>query len=717
MVDIGLLSNDISTLNGAGQFISKALKKLCGSRLIDLLLYLPKSYNKRKLIKSLKDAIEDQTVILKCKIVSYEFKTSGLSKIIAEFDGVDSIEIVYFKANKQYLENVYKIGETRFISGKINKSGFKWQIIHPDYVARDNQIQQIPELEPIYGLTKGLSNKMIANFVNQIFAQITSTKYAIPEWLDVELIKEKNWPSFLEALKIIHKPNQIESKELIKARERLTFDELFANQIGLKLLKISYKSYKGRIVNGDGSIRNQIINGLDFELTKDQKIALKEIYEDQKSKLKMIRMIQGDVGSGKTIVALLAMANSIECGLQAILMVPTEILAQQHFESIAKILSKANLEIKIGLLTSSSKKKNKLIGDIKNNQYQIIIGTHALFQEKVQFSEVGLIVIDEQHRFGVNHRMMLSSKDNAADLLFMSATPIPRSLSMIQYGYMDNSLIVEKPKNRLPIQTSIVSSNQLIDVVNKVNEFIAKGEKIYWICPLIEESLKLEYAAIEKRAILLKQHFNENLAIIHGRMKDKEIDLVMKMFSGKQFDKSLILEKSEHKNPIDEINYHGVENKNVLLSTTLVEVGVNVPEATLIVIEDAQKFGLSQLHQLRGRVGRSNIQSYCILIYNSQNITRTGRARLQALKESNDGFYIAEQDLKIRGGGELSGTKQSGYYTYRVANVIEDIDALREASSVANTIVKKSSTFSSLPDAIKFAMTIFNVNDSDQTVV
>lgn len=708
MIDI--LCKDLASLNGVSSFFLKLLQDLCGHRFIDLLLYFPKSYNKRKVIDSIREIVDGETFTLKVVVSRCDFKHNGLSKIILEFDDVESIEIVYFKANRHYLEKLYTPGKVKWVSGKISKNGHKWQIIHPDYVVNENGFKDIPEIEQIYGLTKGLTNKMIVNLVNQIIEQLELCR--LHEWLDENFIKANNWLSFIDSVKIIHKPDIENQQLLFKAKERIVFDELFANQIGLKLLRISYKAHKGRIIKGNNKYREKVLKqGLHFDLTNDQKQALKEIYDDQADELKMVRMLQGDVGSGKTIVALMAMLNVVECGLQAVLMVPTEILAQQHFESIAKILENSGIDIKVGVLTSSSKKKKKLIEEIANNEYQIIIGTHALFQDKVKFQNIGLIVIDEQHRFGVNHRVMLSSKDEFADLLFMSATPIPRSLSMVQYGYMDNSLIIEKPKDRLPIITSIVSNNQLQEVLSKISEFITRGEKVYWICPLIEESLKLEYIAIEKRTELLAQYFGSQLAIIHGRMKDREIDNIMRMFSGREFDSESRVVCEESCDLIDKVNYSGCDKK-ILLSTTLVEVGVNVPEASLIVIEDAQKFGLSQLHQLRGRVGRSGVQSYCILIYNPQNITKTGRSRLQVLKESNDGFYIAEQDLKIRGGGELTGMKQSGYDTYKVANLVENNQLLQKASTMAYDLTKKYEVFDKLPDEFQNLLKIFEISQT-----
>jgi ATP-dependent DNA helicase RecG len=471
--------DEISNYTTLNPFHMKLLEDEYGNRAIDMLLNFPKSYIKRKFITKLREITESETVILKGIITEVNVKNNGLSKILIEFDGAEAIEIIYFRGNRHYLEKLYTINTTKIFSGKMTKNGYKWQMIHPEFVFSENRLDEIPENEAIYNLPKGILNSVFSKLITQIFDKTKDN--ILNEWLDEDTIKTNNFPSFIESLKILHNPDKNSESKIQKVKERLVFDELLANQIGLKLLKISYKSYKGRAIKGNGKLRNAVLEKLNFQLTNDQNRALKDIYRDQGEKLKMVRMLQGDVGSGKTIVALLAMLNVIEVGFKAVLMVPTEILAQQHFESISSILQQANLDVEITLLTSASKKKKKLLEDLENNKFQIIIGTHAVFQEKVKLNDVGLIIIDEQHRFGVTHRASLSSKDEYADLLFMSATPIPRSLSLVHYGYMDHSLITEKPKNRLPVITNIVSNLQIGDVLDKIDEFILRNEKIYWI--------------------------------------------------------------------------------------------------------------------------------------------------------------------------------------------------------------------------------------------
>ena len=717
--------DDISKITSLTPFHHKLLKDFCGKRLIDLLLHLPRGYLKRKVITKISEVEEGETFILQGIVTDSNIRNNGLSKITIEFGGFDSLDVIYFRGNKGYLETIYRLNSTKILCGKITKNGYKWQMVHPEFVLSENRLDEIPQKEAIYDLTKGITNQFLSKLVSQTFKDTKIIRF--PEWLDPKITQDRNFPSFFDALKTLHQSDNKTEIEMQKARERLSFDELLANQIGLKLLKMFYKTDSGRVVKGDGSIRDIVLQKLSFELTNDQKIALKDIYRDQSSKLKMVRMLQGDVGSGKTIVALLSMLNAIEAGFQTVLMVPTEILAQQHFESVSSIIEKSAIDIKVTLLTGTSKKKKQLLEAISRNEFQIIIGTHAIFQEKVKLSNIGLIVIDEQHRFGVNHRAALSSKDEDADLLFMSATPIPRSLSLVQYGYMDQSLIVEKPKNRLPIITNVVSNFQIDVVISKIDDFISRDEKIYWICPLIEESLKIDIIAIENREKLLRQKFGDKLGVIHGRMKDKEINEVMEIFAGRTKKKEDDVLKST-KNYIqssivevitgkpDDVFKEEKEKKlsdriDILLSTTLIEVGVNVPNATLIVIEDAQRFGLSQLHQLRGRVGRSNLQSYCTLIYNPKSTTATGRQRLQALRNSNDGFYISEQDLKIRGGGELTGLRQSGFGTYKIADPQENVALLSEISELATEIAEKSTSFENLKPAYQELLKIFNVQE------
>jgi ATP-dependent DNA helicase RecG len=707
-----ILNSNIGDLYGVGPYGKKLLKEICaGERLIDLLLYLPKNYKKRIVASKFSDIKENETIIFECEILKTDFK-SKINKIFVESFG-QIIEIVYFRGNTEYISKLYKIGDKKILCGKIGRSeySFNFQITHPDYVlpvSQASKISQIPSIETIYTLPKGLNNKMFCSYVEQIFAKLSNAK--LEEWINDEILLKHHWLGFLESLKLLHCPSETNTKEeLAKAKERIIFDEFLASQIVLKKLKLSYKSSESRQICGSGMYRDKILQNLNFELTDDQKDALNQIYEDQKSSSKMVRMVQGDVGSGKTIVALLAILNAVEFGFQAVLMVPTEILAQQHFESISNLLEKAGLdELKesLFLLCSTSKKKKDLFKKIESGEAKILIGTHALFQESVKFDQIGLIVIDEQHRFGVNHRQMLSDKDSKADLLFMSATPIPRSLSLVRYGYMDHSLIVQKPSNRLPVITSMIPSPQLDEIIDKIQAFLDRNERVYWICPLIEESLKMDYIAIEKRAQILQEKFGDSLAVIHGRMKDSEIDEIMKNFAG---------ESNENDDKIDQTNKI---QKKILLSTTLIEVGVNVPLATLIVIEDAQKFGLSQLHQLRGRVGRGEKQSFCILIYNIKNTTINGRARLNALKKSNDGFFIAEQDLKIRGSGEFAGRKQSGYDNYKIANIQENLDLLREAGIFASKILEihkeNENNEVKLPEPFKNLINIFNIGEIDQ---
>ena len=473
-----ILNSNLADLYGVGPYARKLLKDMCqGERWVDLLLYLPKSYKKRIFASKFSDIVEGETVIFECEVIKADFKNK-INKIFVEVFG-NIIEIVYFRGNTDYIQRLYKIGDKKILCGKVGASEYSanFQISHPDYVlpsSSTSDLEKIPKIEAIYTLPKGLNNKMFCDYIKQIFDKISNLK--LEEWINDEILLNHRWHGFFKSLQLLHNPSELTTKEELKiAKDRIIFDEFLASQIVLKKLKLSYKSLDSRSIKGDMRYREKILKNLNFELTNDQKDALNQIYEDQKENSKMVRMIQGDVGSGKTIVALMAMLNAIECGFQSVIMVPTEILAQQHLESMIDLLEKSDLnELKnsLLLLSSTSKKKKELFKKIESGEAKIIIGTHALFQESVKFNQIGLIVIDEQHRFGVNHRQMLSDKDSKADLLFMSATPIPRSLSLVQYGYMDHSLIVQKPSNRLPVITSMIPSSQLDEIIEKISDFL-----------------------------------------------------------------------------------------------------------------------------------------------------------------------------------------------------------------------------------------------------
>jgi ATP-dependent DNA helicase RecG len=682
-------------------------------RSIDPLLFIPYKYKPKKLIKSVSEITIDEQIIIEVKIINIEQEERFL-RIIVEFDSIKNIiELIFFKYNIGFIKSIFKINEKIFISGKlsqlkkknffISKSAKKvFQMIHPE-ILKDFQNQSNQEenlnlyASPIYHSSKNINNEIIRSLIFNAFIvfekDLKESKINFPEWLPSKLLEKFEWKNFFEAIKILHQFSpeykKYDKHLILKANQRLMFDEFLVKNLINYFNKNNFKSEKGRSVQGDFSFRKKILENLEFKLTSDQKKVLeKEIYLDQASSLRMNRLLQGDVGSGKTLVAMLSILNSSECGFQSVLMCPTEILAKQHFEYFTKLFEKSEIlfsenqseneiesqkskKIEIIFLSSSSKKKKKTLEKIENFKSnidlnspfaQIIIGTHAVFQEKVKFNQIGLIVIDEQHRFGVKARSDLLSKDENSDLLLMSATPIPRTLAMSEFGHLDLSSLKEKPAKRKKIITSVSNIFRISEIFEKIKDFIKRDEKIYWVCPLIEESLKLDLIAVEKRFELLKSEFGEEIiGIIHGRMKEAEINEIMNKFKSGE--------------------------KRILLATTVIEVGVDVKDATLIVIEEASRFGLSQLHQLRGRVGRGDLQSYCILLYDQGRISRQGLSRLKSLAQTEDGFEISELDLKIRGPGEFMGLKQSGIENFLFGHPSENEKIFEKSMDFLNLVI------------------------------
>ena len=699
------------------------------SRVIDILLYLPYRYDIRKGMTSLSEFTEGANVVFTGQVNGSDFESSEkMSRVFIKFDGAqNAVELIFFGANKNYLRKVYYDGRKINITGKLelnnktymrfnknkntSNSGYvkaKWQIAHPEILLSSIGGTEIVS-EPQYHLSGNITNKYVVTLVSRAFRELAiANLHSIAEWQSKKLIAAKEWPAFVDALKIIHQyeeSNKIyKADKISKAFERIIFDEICASQVGLKLIGRNLMSNNGRSLSGDGILRQKVLDALSFKLTNDQSDALKQIYNRQFETKKMLMLLQGDVGSGKTIVALMAILNALECGLQGVMMVPTEILSSQHSEYITKVLGQAELldEIQIITLTSSSKKRKQKLLDIKGSEQEpkktIIIGTHALFQDAVQFGQIGIIIIDEQHRFGVAARACMSLKDECADVLLMSATPIPRSLALSKYGYLEQCFLRQKPDKRKDIITSVLSIEQDEAVCKKIHDFLSRDERIYWICPLIEESEKLDLIAIEKRHVMLSNHFSPQIiGVVHGKMKEKDVASVMQEFNDGTI--------------------------KILLATTIVEVGLDIKNATLMIIEEAQRFGLSQLHQLRGRVGRSDLQSYCILFYRREQLGKIGKTRLKTLENNTDGFEIAEVDLRLRGRGDLSGYAQSGFNEYGIAknffefknvNESDQIDfiesRLKIGSKFAEYIINNGLDSS---EPIKCLMSIFGVTCSE----
>ncbi len=650
---------DIERLPGIGPRSKIAFERLAGARTVDLLFHMPSGLVDRQYRPKVADAAPGSLVTL--EVTVHEHRAGPNRRVpyrVVCSDDTAELTLVFFNPRADWLKKQLPEGEKRIISGKLEHYNDKAQITHPDYMVDPNNPEDMPLLETIYPLTAGLSGKVL----RKAMAGAIKTVPELPEWHDEALMKREDWPDFLSALERMHKPEHTDDLEPASDyRRRLAADELLATQLALAIVRERTRKKRGRILKGDGSIRSKLFNILPYQLTGDQQTTLSEIIGDLESERAMLRLVQGDVGSGKTIVALLAMAAATEAGVQSALLAPTEILANQHLATISEFADKIGL--KIALLTGRVKGKPRkaLLEALAQGEIDILIGTHAIIQDDVIFKDLGLAIIDEQHRFGVQQRLTLAGKaERGVDVLGMTATPIPRTLTLTAYGDMDTSLIREKPPGRLPVDTRVVSLDRIGDVAAGIQRAVASGARAYWVCPLVEESEQLDLAAAEDRFESLKQMFGERVGLVHGKMKGAEKDEVMGRFQRGEL--------------------------TVLVSTTVIEVGVNVPEATIMVIEHAERFGLAQLHQLRGRVGRGSDKSSCILLRTNQ-IGEVASSRLRIMRETEDGFLIAEEDLKLRGGGEILGTKQSGLPEFKMVDFTEHTDLIELARDDARLII------------------------------
>ncbi len=598
-------------------------------------------------------------------------------------DGNATIQIVYFKAQPDWLKKLYPVGARMVVSGDVEWFDMRPQIRHPDYVLPVDRAQEMPAIEPVYRLTAGLSPKVLRRAISASLERLPD----LPEWLSRDLLGQRGWPAFATALRDVHQPQSVEGFGPSGAAwQRLAFDELVASQLALAIVRGSLKRGRGTAWKAAGRLREKIEAALPFKLTNSQQKALAEIESDLAGENRMLRLLQGDVGSGKTIVALIAMADVVEAGGQAALMAPTELLARQHFSTIAPLAEAAG--IATVLLTGGDRAagRSEALARIADGSAKIAVGTHALFQAGVAFHRLGLAVVDEQHRFGVHQRLALSSKGTAPDTLVMTATPIPRTLVLSYFGDMEVSRLTEKPAGRLPIDTRAVPLNRIGEVVERIGKAIEAGDKAYWVCPLVAESEKTDLAAAEERFADLSARFGARVGLVHGRMKPAEKDAVMERFRAGEI--------------------------AILVSTTVIEVGVDVPDATIIVIEHAERFGLAQLHQLRGRVGRGKHRSACLLLYRAP-LGESAKARLKIMRETEDGFLIAEEDLRLRGEGDLLGTRQSGMPGFRIALPEVHGDLLEVARDEAKLALTRDPDFKSeRAEALRLLLYLFGRDDA-----
>ena len=641
------LISDLKKLKGVGVKTVNLLKKKKINNIFDLLWRLPKSYVDRSKSTKIKDLKigEIQTI----NLIPYKYNFPRLknlpNKIICK-DETGEMDCVFFNSYEGYIKKILPLNKKVTVSGKVNRFRSKYQITNPKYVSEDESI--IKDKHNKYSLTEGISEKVYNKIINQILKNLP----ILEEWHDKKILKNFNYISWNKSILELHKPENV-GKYKSNFYKRLAYDEILSTFLVHSEIRRNIKKIKKEKKDFTDNTQRELLGKLDFELTKDQKKSLSEINNDLKSNQKMFRLLQGDVGSGKTIVALCAAANVIKSGFQVAFMAPTEILARQHYNLAKKIFDK---KINLEILSSKSEYQEKkvIIRKLKENQINIIFGTHAIFQKKISFYRLGFIIIDEQHKFGVNQRKKLSDKGgNDCDVLLMSATPIPRTLTMTIYGDMDLSIIKEKPKSRKEIKTYSKLESKIDEVLKFIQKEIKKDNQIFWVCPIIEESKKLDHSSAIKKFEFLKGKFPNQVSLLHGKTDTEEKNRILKDF---------LCQKTK-----------------ILVSTTIIEVGIDFPNANVIIIENANKFGLSQLHQLRGRIGRGSKQSTCILLFKS-SLTENAKKRLNILKSSTDGFVISEEDMKLRGYGDILGFKQSGIKMFKLADPVHNEELFRLAN-------------------------------------
>ncbi|MEI3855068.1 MULTISPECIES: ATP-dependent DNA helicase RecG [Ensifer] len=662
------LFSPLDTLPGIGPKIGELYAKLLGRetiedcRVVDLVFHAPHSLIDRRQQPGIAHAPQGVIVTITGRVDRHQPPPRGKPNLpyrVFLHDETGELALTYFRVKGNWLEKSLPVDETVIVSGKVDWFNGRPSMVHPDYAVRASEAENLPLVEPVYGLTAGLSPRTLRKSIEAAVARVPE----MPEWGDDALLAKQGFASAAESFRALHDPRDATDIDpQAPARRRLAYDEFLAGQLSLALVRQRLRKVAGIPVHATGALSRPVIDALPFSLTASQSTAIADILKDMAGNERMLRLLQGDVGSGKTMVALMAMLAAVESGGQAVLMAPTEILARQHHATLARMAAPAGITIDVLTGRTKGKERDAILDRIASGETRMVIGTHALFQDTVNYKELTLAVVDEQHRFGVHQRLRLTAKGISPHMLVMTATPIPRTLVLAAFGDMDVSKLTEKPAGRKPIQTVTIPTERTGDIVDRLDAALREGKKAYWICPLVEESEAVDVMSAEERYEGLAKRFGNTVGLVHGRMNGAEKDGVMLAFKNGEI--------------------------RLLVATTVVEVGVDVPDATIMVIEHAERFGLAQLHQLRGRVGRGDEASTCILLYKGP-LSENGRSRLSILRDSEDGFLIAEEDLKLRGEGELLGTRQSGTPGFRIASLEAHGDLLEIARKDAAYVIER----------------------------
>jgi ATP-dependent DNA helicase RecG len=675
----------VTALPGIGSQIARLFERLAGPLVLDLVWHLPSGIIDRRASPAIRALEPDRIATLAVRVEAHQPGFGRRPYRVLCTDNTGILTLVYFNVKGDQLARLLPVGAERIVSGRVEFYGGMPQMAHPDLVLRPDELDRLKPIEPVYPLTAGLSPRLVQRAIGAALDRAPE----LPEWIDPALRERRRWPLWRDAVRSVHAPEtEADLSPTTVARGRLAYDEIFASQLAVALARARRHRQKGRASVGTGALTGRVEAALGFALTGAQRLAIAEIAAEMAEPRRMMRLLQGDVGSGKTVVALMAMLSAIEAGGQAALMAPTEILARQHHATLQRHATAARVEI--GFLTGREKGRARasMLASLASGLTPAVVGTHALLQPDVEFRDLALVVIDEQHRFGVEQRMSLYSKGRDADTLLMSATPIPRTLMMTAYGDLDVSRLSEKPPGRHPVDTRTVALERIEDVMAAVGRALQRQAKVYWICPMVEESETADLAAVEERFKALAPLFPGRVGLVHGRMKPADKDRAMAGFAGKELD--------------------------LLVATTVIEVGVDVAEATVMIIEHAERFGLAQLHQLRGRIGRGDKPSTCLLLYASP-LGDLAKRRLGILRETEDGFRIAEEDLRLRGAGEVLGTRQSGLPTLRLADLAVHEELVAVAHDDARLVLERDPHLESARgQALRTLLYLFRCDEAAQ---